>query len=165
MSSTFQLQVGAKGTLQALKATWLKKNNDTGYHVKVSQSMLKPKSRYFSVCFSAPSSKWKQAEGCRAHIKAVGASPDEMSITSVNTVHTCVACTGRKRNYLTRDIAQVSNVLELYQPTASKSGNAAQFMTITQAATGISMKKGQACLAIREKSNDTIEAQIGQYFW
>lgn len=165
MSSTFQLAVGARGTLRDLKAAWIKKNNDTGFHVKVSQSMLKPKSRYFSVCFSAPASKWKETEGCRAHVKAVGDSPDDMAITSVNTIHTCGTLSGRKRNYLTRDIANVSNVLELYQPTASRSGNAAQFMTITQAATGISMKKGQACLAIREKCNDTIEAQIGQYFW
>jgi hypothetical protein len=72
----------------------------------------------------------------------------------------------RKRgNYCTCDIAEdLSDVLDLYQPTDSKSGNAKQFMTMTKAATNI--KRGQASLAICEKkSNGTIEAQIGQYFW
>ena len=34
---------------------------------------------------------------------------------------------------------------------------------MTKKATGVSIEKGQANLAVRSKCNDSIEAQIGQY--
>jgi hypothetical protein len=97
------------------------------------------------VCYTAPKIGWDNADGCRAHIKAVGESRDEMYITSVDLVHTCQACAENtirhQRNYRTSNISNVSDVLvELYQPTMS--GNAKQFMSMAKLATGIDMKQG-----------------------
>ena len=160
-----QLAVGITGKLSWLKSRWLKLNHDSGYEVHVSQNIEKPKSRYFSVCYSAPRTGWKDTgDHCKAHIKAVGKNRDEMTITDIDTNHTCgVNHSRRKRNYLTRDIADVSNLLGIYEPTATKEGNAKQYIQMTKRATGVSLKKGQANLAIRSKCNDSIEAHIGQY--
>jgi MULE transposase domain len=166
MTSTIQLSVGAKISKTNLKATWLKFNHDSGYDVKVVQNIETPKCRYFSVCYSAPKTGWKSAtDACRAHVKAVGDNEAEMSITSLNLSHTCGRDDDnkRKRNYRTRDICSVSNVLQVYQP--AKSGNAKQFAKMTKTATGVSLKHGQANLAIKACIDDTIQAFIGQYFW
>jgi hypothetical protein len=69
------------------------------------------------------------------------------------------------RNYLTRDIWEVSNIIDVYQPTSSRTGNAKQFQAMTKSATGVDIKNGQASLAVSGKCSDTIEAQIGQYMW
>ena len=165
MSSTTQLAAGYSGKLSVLKSSWLKFNHDTGYQVQVSHNIEKPKARYFSICFTANKTGWKTSqEGCRAHLKAIGNNRDNMTITSIDMNHTCGASRERrKRNYRTKDIADVSECLGLYEPTRKKEGNAKQFIQITKKATGVTMKKGQAALAIRSKSNETIEAQIGQY--
>ena len=103
-------------------------------------------------------------DGCMAYLKAVGNSRSEITIVSLDTNHTCgMEGVRRKRNYLTRDISDVSNLLGIYEPTSTKEGNAKQFIQMTKKATGASIKKGQANLAVRSSSNDSIEAQIGQY--
>ena len=89
-----------------------------------------------------------------------------MEIESVNLTHTCgnndrVA---RKRNYLTRDIADCSDIMDIYEPT-STGGNTKQFMAMAKNATGFTVKKGQAARAVKSKSPDCVEAHIGQYFW
>ena len=168
MASSIQLTLGSSGSLSAIKSQWLKHNQSTGFQVQVSQNVEKPKARHFSVCHSAPKTGWKSAVGCRAHVKAVGTSREEMKITSCDLVHTCVAIGNnvqRKRNYLTRDISEVSEVVDLCQPTTTKEGDTKQFISMTKAATGISVKNGQANLAVRSKSHNTIEAQMGQHFW
>jgi MULE transposase domain len=167
MTSTSQLCVGMKVSKTNLKASWLKFNSDSGYHVKVVQNTKRPQARYLGICYSAPSKGWKQAtDSCRAHVHAVGNTEDEMSILSVNLSHTCGRegdSNKRKRNYLTRDICTVSNVLEVYHP--AKGGNAKQFAKMTKMATGVSLKNGQVHLAVKGCMDDTIEAFIGQYFW
>jgi hypothetical protein len=76
------------------------------------------------VCISAPLVKWKSSSTCRAHVKAIGMSRDDMTVTGVELVHTCGEnALKRKRNYCTKDIADVSEVVDLYQPTTSKAGN------------------------------------------
>jgi hypothetical protein len=40
-----------------------------------------------------------------------------------------------------------------------------QFAKMTKLATGITLKKGQAHLAVKKCIGDTVEAAIGQYFW
>jgi hypothetical protein len=87
-----------------------------------------------------------------------------MEIISINLNHTCSKDGNkRKQNYLTRDIISVmSNVLDVYYP--ADSGNTKQFIQITKAATGLTLKTGQANNVVQSKINDTIlEAQIGQY--
>ena len=167
MTSTSQLHLGAKFTKTNLKAAWLKYNHDSGHDVKVVQNIERPKSRYFSVCYSASTTGWKKdTTGCRAHVKAVGDVGQELSIISLNLEHTCSLGDGnnkRKRNYLTQDICTVSDVLKVYEP--AKAGNAKQFANMTKTATGVSLKTGQAILAVKSCSHDTIEAHMGQYFW
>jgi hypothetical protein len=167
MSSTNQLALGVKLQAGELKAKWLKLNHDRGYDVQVVQNIAKPKARYFSVCYSAPKTGWKNAtETCRAHIKGIGDSQDVLEIVSINPTHTCSETDThkkRKRNYRTKDICNVSNLLEVYEP--AKGGNAKQFATMTKAATGVAIKNGQANLAVKPKSHSTVEAQMGQYFW
>ena len=152
MSSSIQLAAGSVWKLTDLKAKWLKYNSDSGYEVHVSQNIVKPRARYFSVCYSAPRTGWKKMEtGCRAHLKALGHEGQEteyVEITSVDLTHTCGGEHKRKRNYRTKDISNVSDVLELYQPTSSRSGNAKQFQAMTKAATGMNIKSGQANLAV-----------------
>ena len=136
-------------------------NHDNGYQVHVSQNIEKPMARYLSICYTAPKTGWKTSTGCRAHVKAVGPNRDELTIVSLDTNHTCGSLDiRRKRNYLTRDISDVSEVLGIYQPTASKEGNAKQLIEMTRKATGVTIKKGQATLAVRSKSNDSIEAKL-----
>lgn len=162
---TMMLSPGAVGTLSEIRGAWLQHNNSSGFSVHVSMNHVKPKARFLSVCCSTPRVGWNKATGCRAHVRAVGNTRESMTITSVDLVHTCGNGPKRKRNYLTRDISEVSPVLELYQPTTSKAGNAQQFASMAKTATGVSVKNGQASLAIRAKSNNTIEAQIGQYMF
>ena len=91
MTSTFQLQVGLKASKATIMANWLKYTHDSGHSVKVSQNSERPKSRYFSVCYSAPKSMkaWNEHDGCKAHIKCVGDTSDQVQIVSLNLVHTC----------------------------------------------------------------------------
>jgi hypothetical protein len=87
-TSNSQLYVGALISKTNLKASWLKFNHDTGYDVKAVQNTQRPKYRFFSVCYSAPTTGWKSdTTSCRAHVKAIGDEAEEMSITSVNLVH------------------------------------------------------------------------------
>jgi hypothetical protein len=112
MTSTSQLSLGSKINKSNLKAAWLKFNHDSGYDVKMVQNIDTPKARYFSVCYSAPKTGWKaDTSSCRAHIKAIGPNPNEMSITSVNLTHTCDregTDNKRKQNYRTNDICMVA---------------------------------------------------------
>jgi MULE transposase domain len=167
MSSTQQLLLGAKLSSGELRAKWLKLNHDSGHCVKIVQSIEKPKARYFSVCYSAPKTGWKAAlDTCRCHVKAIGCSSDEMEIVSIDTTHSCSktdSSNKRKRNYRTTEICRVSDILSVYEP--AKSGNTKQFAAMTKAATGVTIKNGQANLAVKSKSDDTVEAQMGQYFW
>jgi MULE transposase domain len=145
----------------------LKYIHDSGHDVQIVQNIERPKSRYFSLCYTAPKTGWKSATNtCRAHVKAVGDTSEEMSIVSINLCHTCereATDNKRKRNYRTQDICTVSNVLQVYQP--AKAGNAKQFAKMTKLATGVGLKYGQAHLAVKACTDDTIEAHIGQYFW
>jgi Transposase, Mutator family len=166
MTSTSQLFLGSKLSKSSLKACWLKYNHDSGYDIKFVSNTQRPKSRYFSVCYTVPKTGWKgNTTLCRAHVKAVGTNDDLLNITSIDLMHTYERSVDnmRKRNYLTRDICEVSDVLKVYQP--AKAGNAKQFAKITKTATGVPMKNRHANLAVKSSSHDTIEAQIGQYFW
>ena len=160
MSSSAQLWVGTKLGKAQIKAQWLKLNNNSGHQVHVSQNTKKPKARYFSVCITAE-------RQCDAHVKAIGDNEENMEITSIQTTHNCQSDNSkrRKQNYSTRDIAEISNVLSIYEPTCKREGNAKQFVTMTKTATGMDIKSGQASLVVRTKSHDTIEAQLGQYLW
>ena len=164
---SLQLVVGSKWKLAELKGKWLSHNNNGGFQVQVSQNVATPKARYFGVCYTAPKTGWKSSgeDVCKAHIKAIGPSRDEMTITSVNLTHICgTDKASRKRNYCTRDVADVSDVLEMYQPTTG-GGNTKQFMTMAKTATGFSVKKGQAARAVKSRSQDSVQAHIGQFFW
>jgi hypothetical protein len=61
MTSTSQLAIGVRINKANLKAAWLKFNHDSGYDIQVVQNMETPKSRYCSVCCSAPKTGWKKA--------------------------------------------------------------------------------------------------------
>jgi Transposase, Mutator family len=166
MASTLLLATGQKVRMDVLKSHWLKFNIDSGNHVHTSQSMVKPKARYFSVCYSAPVKGWKNATNtCRAHIKACGNSPEHMVITSIDLNHTCDPNTEerRRQNYRTRDISNLSEAVALWEP--AKSGNAKQFSRITKTSTGVDMKTGQASRAVRKKSFDSTEVHLAHYFW
>ena len=166
MTSIHQLTAGYKGSLSSIKASWLKFNNNSGHAVQVSQNIAKPKARYLSVCYSSSKTGWDKADGCQAHLRAIGDSRNDMTVVSCDLVHTCdVSKVHRKRNYRRKDISEVSNVLEYYRPTGNKEGNTKQFVQMTKTATGMTVKTGQANLAIRSKCNDSIEVQIGQYMW
>jgi hypothetical protein len=168
MSSTLMLAAGMKFQFDDLRSNWLKMNVDSGHQVHCSQSTYGPKkARFFSVCYTAPKVGWKAATNtCRAHVNAVGDSPDEMYIKSVNLTHTCGNVPEneqRKRNYLTRHIGKMSDAIKQWQP--AKSGNAQQFSLIAKNTTGIDIKGGQANRTVRSKSNDLTEIHIAQYFW
>ena len=165
MSSTQQLAVGYSSSLSTLKARWLSFNNAAGHHVWVSQNIAKPKARYFSVCCTAPKTGWNEDNGhCLAHIKAIGPTRDEMTVSSIDLNHTCQGTKGsHKRNsYRTSDISEVSNVLNIYYPITRKEGNTKQFMRMAKAATGFTIKKDQATNTVRSRC---IGAQVGQHFW
>ena len=116
MSSTSQLAVGLKGKLSMIKPLWLNYNSNSGYPVQVSQNVEKTKARYFSVCYSAPKTGWNDSNDCcKAHLKAIGDTREEMTVVSLDLCHTCGNNNKRKRNYLTHDIAEVPDVLALYQ--------------------------------------------------
>jgi MULE transposase domain/SWIM zinc finger len=157
------LSVGAKGSLASIKAAWLKLNNDIGHPVKTSQSAKKPRQLYESICYSTDKKGWRKSDGCKAHIFAKGDTADNMEVISIDTYHTCEKVVQRKRNYGTSDIATMSSVFDVYQPTATRDGNTRQIVQMTKAATGVTLKVGQANAYIHKKSNDTLEAQLGQY--
>jgi hypothetical protein len=163
MASTSLLSIGQMVCHESVKSQWLRFNIDHGHDVHTAQSMLKPKARFFSVCYTAPTVGWKNANGCRAHVKAVGDSPDEMYITSMDFTHTCNQEKQRKRNYFTRDISNMSDAIKVWE--LASSGNAKQFSKIAKTATGVTLKKGQASRAVKEKSHDLVEVHIDQYFW
>ena len=128
MTSTNQLAVGVRLSRTELKAKWFKFNHDSGYDTQIVQNISKPKARYLSICYSAPKKGWKKAyESCRAHIWAVGDTSDEMEITSIDLTHSCGRNdkNKRKRNYRTKEICNVSDILSVYEP--AKGGNAKQF--------------------------------------
>ena len=126
MSTTNQLALGVKLSHSELKSRWIKHNHFSGHSVLISQNMQRPKARFFSICSNAPVTGWKTAlTTCRAHIRAVGDTRDSMEVVSLELNHTCNReCSGRKRNYFTRDITELSNVLDVYEPATA--GNAKQ---------------------------------------
>ena len=167
MSSSHQLAVGYKGSLPNIRAQWLKLNHNRGYQVRVAQSTKSPEAIWLNVCASREKKGWKCHEVglCNAHLHAKGKDRDDLTITSIDTQHSCNLSNAalRKRNYRLRDIADMSDVLDLYCPTARKEGNAKQYIKMAKAATGVSIKKGQAASAVRSKVNNRLEAQLGQY--
>ena len=79
---------GSHWEVVSLKASWMKLNHDSGYQVKVSHNIEKPKARYFSVCFTAPKTGWKTSNNtCKAHVRAVGSNREEMTIVSFDSNH------------------------------------------------------------------------------
>ena len=170
MSSSNQLQLclQAKGSLSNIKGTWLKHNATTGNQVHVRYNVNKNYASYQSICISRDKKGWcTHPSLCNAHLKCDGKDRTEMEITSLCLEHTCgtdgCGKIQRKRNYKMADIRDVNDVLGDYQPTKKREGNAKQFATFTRRVTGIEVKACQASKAIRALSNDTIEAQIGQY--
>jgi hypothetical protein len=163
MTSTMQLAVGQQGSYKDIFAAWLKYNNSLCYLIKTSQNTSKPQARYLSVCYTAPVKLKDRIDftGCTAHIKAIGSSHKEMTITSLVCNHTCDRQSQRKRNYLTRQIENLSDIISVYQP--AKSGNTKQFIQMAKAATGLSLKSGQASNIVHKKCHDTLEACLGQY--
>ena len=169
MSSTQLLAIGNRGSLNQIKASWLKFNNENGYQFHIAYN-IKPnerrKERFHAVCYTAPRVKWEECNGCKAHIKAIGDTREDMTITELNMTHTCGReQSSRKRNYRMADIVCASDVLELYEPTQKREGNAKQFIQMTKKVTGVTVKTGQAQLAVKGKRHDSLEAQMGQYFW
>lgn len=163
MSSSQQLCVGAKGTYSNISARWLKYNTDTGRSIHTAQNTQKPKARYFSVCYTSPTSVKVRKEfvGCNAHLKAVGSDRDNMEVLSVDYNHTCSREVKRKRNYATKEIVELSDVLKLYEPATA--GNVRQYQKMAKTSTGVNIKIAQAHSAVKSKCHDSIEAQIGQY--
>ena len=165
MTSTAQLKVGHRCSLLDARAFWLKHNHVVGRDVKTLQNTNKNGCCFLSVCYSAPSTGWKKCStGCRAHIHVIGNTEDNCEVTSIDLQHTCDQSENkRKRNYQLKDIAILSEAVELYQPTANRDGNARQLKEITKLSTGFSLGRGQAYRYVHERSADTIHAQIGQY--
>lgn len=168
MASTMTLKLGAAGKLTDVKSAWLRHNQQSGLQVQVGYNTVKPsKALFLSICHASKKTGWATAtDCCRAHAKATGASRDEMVTTSLDLVHTCGAqSVRRKRNYCARDIAEVSSIVDVHQPAASRAGNAKQCINMVKQATGVTVKTGQANCAIRSKSHHSIEAQVGQCMW
>ena len=167
MTSTAQLKLklGHKGPMAEAKAFWLRHNHILCRDIKTLQNTSKNDCRYLSVCYSAPSTGWKKAiSGCRAHIHVVGKTEDKCVIQSLDLQHTCdESIAKRKRNYKTKDIAILSEAVEMYQPTTTKDGNARQLKDIAKNSTGFTLGRSQAYRFVHQRSADTIHAQIGQY--
>lgn len=163
MSSAVQLRVGLEMSHKDLNVQWLKFNDNAGNSVKMSQNTQKPQARFFSVCCTSPVSlkARKDWSGCTAHIKAIGPNQDEMKIVSVIGTHSCSRECKRKRNCLSRQIKNVSDILEVCKP--AKSGNVKQCIQMTRRSTGLSLKFGQAASAVQKKAHDSVEAMIGQH--
>jgi hypothetical protein len=163
MTSTHLLAVGMKMSHVDISSAWLKYNNNAGYSVHLSQNTAAPKARYLSVCYSAPTKlkERKDWHGCQAHVHAVGNTRETMEILSLDLNHTCSRNIKGKRNYLTKEIAQTSQVVQIYQPAPA--GSTKQFQKMTKIATGVTLKKGQAHNAVTTKKHDSLEAQIAQY--
>lgn len=103
------------------------------------------------------------SSGCRVHVKAIGDNQECVTIESIDSTHTCgTDAPRRKRDYSVRDLSEASDVLNLCSPTATKAGNTKQHISMTKAATGVTLETGQAAKAVRSKVHDSIEAQIGQ---
>ena len=167
MASSHLLKVGFIAEADVVQGLWLRHNLVVNKGIQKVQNITgkdgKPY-RYHSVCHMAPVKGWSKAAGCRAHLKYVGSTKDKCEITSVDLEHTCcMSDNKRKRNYGTKDLAKMSEAIALCEPTTSRKGNANQFINLTKAATGLPMKKGQAYKAVHKASNDTLEAQLGQY--
>ena len=133
--------------------------------VRTLQSSTQQGFRFFSVCYSAPTKGWSKTHyGCRAHIKLVGNSEDDVQVRSIEMHHSCAPEDAkRKRGYKMQDIANLSEAVALYQPTSKREGNAKQLAGITKASTGIELSRSQAYRSIHKRAMDTIHAQIGQY--
>ena len=160
-----QLKTGYFGSAEAAKAEWLRHNQSVNRATRILQSNSKNGYRYFSVCYSAPTKGWHKTHyGCRAHMKLIGPSEDDVQIVSIDLQHKCQPEDAqRKRNYRMKDIANLSDAVAMYQPTATREGNAKQLAEITKASTGLDIGRTQAYRSIHERAHDTIHAQIGQY--
>jgi uncharacterized membrane protein len=158
MTSTLQLTVGNKASHGLITTGWLKYNNQPGYCVHTSQNIQSPIARFFLVCYSAPIKKVKD----RKEAVLLGPNRDKMEIVSVDLVHSCERNTKRKRNYLTKEIQNVSDVLKVYQP--AKYGNTRQFKEMTKAATEVTIKNSHAYVAICGKTNKTCAIEINSRF-
>ena len=55
--------------------------------------------------------------------------------------------------------------IKLCEPTTTRAGNTKQLQKIGKMSSGLDIKTGQAARAVHSKSNLSIEAQIGPYFW
>ena len=165
MTSTAQLKVGYVVPFDEARKFWIKHNQEVGRDFKTLQNTSRNGHRYLSVCYTAPEKGWKKCvTGCRAHIHVIGKTEDKCEITSMDLQHTCDQTTNkRKRNYQVKDIALVSEAVNLYQPTSSRDGNARQLTDITKVSTGFTLGRSQAYRFVHERSADTIHAQIGQY--
>ena len=168
MASTNQLKAGYFLPAVVAKAKWMKHNHLVNRDVKTLQNSSKNGCQYLSVsCYSAPTKGWHKTHyGCRAHIHLIGTDPEDVCITSVDLQHTSwlVEDAQQKRNYQMKDIANLSDAVALYQPTASsREGNAKQLKEIARVATSFEVGRTQAYRSIHERSHDTIHAQIGQY--
>ena len=165
MSSTLQLKVGHRGSVVEARTFWMRHNQLCGRDYKTLQSTSRNGCRFFSVCYTAPSKAWKKSPyGCRAHIHVVGKTEEDCEIVSMDLHHSCDQSENkRKRNYQLKDIALLSEAVELYQPTSNRNGNARQLLDIAKTSTGFSIGRRQAYQFVHERSADTIQAQIGQY--
>ena len=167
MTSTAQLKlkVGHKCHVEEAKAFWLRHNQICGRDHKTVQNTNRNGCQFFSICYSVTAKGWKKAtSGCRAHIHLIGKSEDNCEIVSMDLQHTCDDTSlKRKQNYQLKDIALLSEAVEMYQPTSNKDGNARQLKEIIKASTGFNVGRGQAYRFLHERSADTIHAQIGQY--
>ena len=155
MTSTAQLKlkIGHKGHVDEAKAYWLKHNQVVGHNVKTLQSTNCNGCCFLSVCYSAPEKGWKKATtGCRAHIHLIGKTEDEVTIKSLDLQHTCNQLdVKRKQNYQVKDIALLSEAVEMYQPTAkNRDGNARQLKDITKMSTSFTLGCGQAYRFVHE---------------
>ena len=165
MASSNQLKQGYFGPSIPIRAEWLKHNHLVNRQVKTLQNSHKNGCRFFSVCYSAPIKGWSKSHyGCRAHIKLIGPSLDDVKVASVELNHTCVPeDSQRKRGYRMGEIANLSEAVALYQPTCRREGNAKQLTGIAKASTGFDLSRSQAYRSIHKRAMDTIHAQIGQY--
>ena len=118
MTSTAQLKlkVGHKGPASEAKAFWLRHDQICGRDVQTVQNTDKNGSRFLSICYSATKKGWKKAtSGCRAHIHLIGNFEDNCEVVSMDVQHTCDdSAVKRKPNYQLKDIAMLSEAVEMY---------------------------------------------------
>ena len=143
----------------------MKNNQLVNRNIKTLQNSSKKGCRFLSVCYSAPAKGWHKTHyGCRLHINLVWKDPEDVCITSIQLKHTClVEYAQRKRNYQLKDIANLSDAVAMYQPTAGREENAKQLKEIARVATSCEVGWTQAYQSsIHERFHDTIHAKIGQ---